>query len=314
MKGKATLPVLFFALVAAAAWLGADATAPGAATTRRFFFSGDGTLTLQNAHNGERIRAHYRRADGSYDPKVLADLRHFLRSRGDNREGDVSLRLIEQLDYIEDMARPKRLLLDSGYRSPEYNDDIRARGGRTASASLHTQGLAADLQFVGENTRQLWQRIRAIGCCGVGYYKEGNFLHIDVGPPRFWEAATSKVDQNLSEGNARVFARTDFDRYPQLDGAVVQLYSVTAFPLRVAATARATGATRPIEVQLAPAGDVRTDGDCLRIDGGNQHLFRITSSGAIPTGRRVQLELSTCAPRIERTREQIKTNEIQVSQ
>ena len=314
MTGKTRRTVLIFAAVAVAVGLGTSRTAPGATAVRRFFFSGDGTLTLQNAHNGERIKAHYRRADGSYDPKVLADLRHFLRSRGDNREGDLSLRLIEQLDYIEDLARPRRLLLDSGYRSPDYNGEIRARGGRVASTSLHTQGLAADLQFVGENTRRLWQRIRATGCCGVGYYKDGNFLHIDVGPPRFWEAATSKVDQNLSEGNARVFARTDFDRYQQLDGAVVQLYSVTAFPLRVAATAQVIGGPQPTEAKLAPAGDVEADGACLRIDGGNQNRFRITGSGAIPTGRRVHLQLSTCVPRIERTPEQIETNEFEVQE
>jgi len=37
-------------------------------------------------------------------------------------------------------------------------------------------------------------------------------VHVDVGKPRFWEAATSRADEDLSGGNARVFARTDFDR------------------------------------------------------------------------------------------------------
>lgn len=279
----------------------------------RFFFSGDGTLTLEDAHSGAKLRAHFRRRDGSYDSAVLAQLTHFLRSRGDGQEGDVSLRLIEQLDYIEDLARPRHLRLASGYRSPAYNSDLRARGGQAASASLHTQGLAADLQFDGVNIRRLWQRIRALDCCGVGYYKEGNFLHIDVGPPRFWEAATSKVDQNLSGGNARIFARSDFDRYDRLTGAQLRLYSVTAFPLRVADTATALAADQRWAVRLAPDGDVHQDGDCLVIDGGDHSVVRIAASDPLPTGRRMHVELHTCEPRIERTPETFESNAIELT-
>ncbi|HUI27420.1 MAG TPA: DUF882 domain-containing protein [Candidatus Kryptonia bacterium] len=278
----------------------------------RFFFSGDGTLTLEDAHSGAKLRARFRRPDGSYDSAVLAQLRHFMRSRGDDREGEVSLRLIEQLDYIEDLARPKHLRLASGYRSPAYNGDIRARGGQAASASLHTQGLAADLQFDGVNIRQLWHRIRGLGCCGVGYYKEGNFLHIDVGPPRFWEAATSKVDQNLSGGNARIFARSDFDRYGRLAEAQLRLYSVTAFPLRVANTATALVGEQRGVVRIAPAGDVRSDGDCLVIDGGDQFLLHVTASDPLPAHRRLRVRLATCEPRLERTPETFETNEIEL--
>jgi uncharacterized protein YcbK (DUF882 family) len=284
-----------------------SARAPG-----RFFFSGDGVLTLEDAHSGERIQVRFRRPDGSYDSGALAKLKHFMRSRGDGREGDISLRLIEQIDYLEDLVRPRRLLLDSGYRSPAYNSSIRASGGRAASASLHTQGLAADLQFVGVNLHSLWLRIRKLDCCGVGYYKNGNFLHVDVGPPRFWTAATSKVDQNLSAGNARIFARTDFDRYDRLDGADVQLYSVTAFPVRVSARARFEAGDRHGRVDLAPEGDVRRDGDCLVVVRGDEHILRVVSSEAIPVGRRMRLELNTCEPRIERTPEHVETNELEV--
>ena len=284
----------------------------GRATAGRFFFSGDGTLTLEDAHSGAKLRAHFRRPDGSYDREVLAQLAHFLRSRGDDREGDVSLRLIEQLDYIEDLAHPKHLRLASGYRSPAYNSDIRARGGQAASASLHTQGLAADLQFDGVNIRRLWYRIRALGCCGVGYYKDGNFLHIDVGPPRFWEAATSKVDQNLSGGNARIFARSDFDRYAALDDAQVRVHSVTAFPLRVASTAVAIGDGTNGAVHLVAAGDVHPDGACLVIDDGEQPVLRIVQSDRLPTHHRMRIRLATCEPRVERTPESFETNEIEL--
>ena len=284
-----------------------------AAPARRFFFSGDGTLTLEDAHNGEKVRARFRRVDGSYDPAALRQLTHFLRSRSDDREGDVSLRLIEQLDYLEDLARPRHLRLASGYRSPAYNRDIRARGGQAASASLHTQGLAADLQFDGVNIRRLWRRIRDLGCCGVGYYKDGNFLHVDVGPPRFWEAATSKVDQNLSGGNARIFARTDFDRYEHLDGALIRLHSVTAFPLRVAARASLIAAGTVGGVGLTPERGVQRDGECLVIAGGEEWWLRISSADLPSSRQRLRLRLTTCEPRIERTPEIFETNEIEIT-
>jgi uncharacterized protein YcbK (DUF882 family) len=278
----------------------------------RFFFMGNGTLTLEDAHNGARVHARFRRPNGSYDSAALAQLTHFLRSRGDDREGDVSLRLIEQLDYLEDWAKPRHLRLASGYRSPDYNSTIRAQGGKAASASLHTQGLAADLQFIGINQRQLWQRIRKLNCCGVGFYKDGNFLHVDVGPPRFWEQATSKVDQNLSGGNARIFARTDFDRYQQFRGATLQVYSITAFPLRVAATAQVLDGNRRTAVHLAPEGGAKADGDCLLIAEPARSLLRVTDADLVSAGRRVRVQLTTCEPRIERTPEQFVTNEIEV--
>lgn len=299
------------AIVSALILAGAAATDSGGRP--RFFFAGDGLLTVVDGHSGTNVRAQFRRRDGSYDANALAQLTRFLRSRGDDREGEISLRLLEQLDYLEDLARPRQLRLASGFRSSDYNAAVRTRGGRAAAASLHTQGLAADLQFIGVNTRTLWQRIRALGCCGVGYYNEGNFLHVDVGPPRFWEAATSKVDQNLSGGNARIFARTDFDRYQSLAGALVRLHSLTAFPLRVAARAEAIAGEQRGTVRLGAEGDVQSEGECLVITGGERHLLRVTAAEAIALDRRARLRLTTCEPRIERTPEQFESNEFEVS-
>jgi uncharacterized protein YcbK (DUF882 family) len=294
-------------------WLAlGDASVHAEPKRSRFFFSGDGVLTLENAHTGEKVQARFRRADGSYDTPALQQIDHLMRSRGDQREGDIALRLIEQLDYLEDLAKPKRLQLASGYRSPEYNADLRTRGGKAASASLHTQGLAADVQFVGVDQRKLWQRIRALTCCGVGFYKDGDFLHVDVGPPRFWEQATSKVDQNLSGGNARIFARTDFDRYDRLGAVRLQLYSITAFPLRVAAVAQVSDGERRAPLHLAPAGDVKADGDCLLIDQPGDHVLRVGEAEPIPPARRGRVQLTTCEPRIERTPEQFLANEIEI--
>jgi hypothetical protein len=125
----------------------------------------------------------------------------------------MSLRLIELLDYVEDHYRPRRLILISGYRSPEFNNALRANGRRVAQASMHTEGMAADVQPVGLDRRRLWNQLRREQLGGVGLYQSEGFVHLDTGKPRFWEASTSKVEQNLAKENARLFARTDFDRY-----------------------------------------------------------------------------------------------------
>ena len=153
----------------------------------------------------------------------------------------MSLRLIELLDYVEDRYHPKRLTLVSGYRSPEFNRALRANGRRVAQASLHTEGMAADVQPAGLKLRPLWNALRAEQLGGVGLYAGEGFLHLDTGRARFWEAATSGVDQNLAKENARLFARTDFDRYANARGRG----DPPALGDRAADPHRAHGAPRP---------------------------------------------------------------------
>lgn len=274
----------------------------------RFYFSGDGMIRLEHAHREETLVVRYRRADGAYDWEAIARLEHFFRSRADGRSGAVSLRLIELLDYIEDRHRPERLTLVSGYRSPEFNAALRADGRRVAQASLHTEGLAADVQFTGLDPRRLWNRLRRAKVGGVGLYPADGFLHLDTGRPRFWEAVTSGVDQNPAKGNARLFARTDFDRYATLDGAVVRLHSVTALPIRVRRTAQLAGHA----LALAP-GDaaVQLDGDCWLIDQPAERYEFTVTTPLPPPAARAPIRLEICAPRIGATPTEINANPVE---
>jgi len=212
------LGVAAVVLVASGAW---------AAPLQRFFVMGDGTLAIVNAHTGERAEARYRKADGTYDQAAIARIRRAFRSSGDDGEGRASLRLIEVLSWVQKTSRVRHLTLMSGYRSPEYNEGLRAKGMRAAGGSLHTEGLAADVAFPRAVLRPLWMKVRALDCCGAGYYAKEGFLHIDVGQPRFWEPSTSRVEENLSAGNARLFGRTEFDRYGKGEEIVVALHAMT---------------------------------------------------------------------------------------
>ncbi|MGH3056098.1 MAG: YcbK family protein, partial [Gaiellaceae bacterium] len=289
-----------------------------AADTRpRFFFAGNCRLRLSHAHFGTTLDVRYRRPDGIYDPEALKEIRHFFRSREDGREGAVSLRLIELLGYVEDHFHPKQVTLLSGYRSPEFNEDLRAAGGQAAQTSLHTQGLAADVTMTGVNLRQVWLQLRELRTGGAGYYRKGNFLHLDTGPPRFWEEGTSRVSENLSAGNARIFVRTDFDRYVGIDGAVCSVYSVTAFPLLISARADVVSPLGGSSVMLEPLGTgIERRGDCLAITApADAYQFRVVAAAPeaeLKSHERPHLLLKTCEPRIERTPLEVESNPIEV--
>ncbi|GIW44328.1 MAG: hypothetical protein KatS3mg077_1610 [Candidatus Binatia bacterium] len=283
----------------------------------RFFFAGDGRLSLVHGHFEEHLDVRYRRADGSYDPAARAAIDRFFRSRGDGKVEAIPLRLIELLSYIQSRYRLRRMVLLSGYRSPEFNEALGTQGQAVALASLHTQALAADLAIPDADLRKLWLRLRAEGVGGVGLYASQRFLHIDVGPVRFWEETTSRVSEKLSAGNARIFARSDFDRYPSLDGARITLHSVTAFPLRIARHIEGEAHGHVFEAQVVPLQpQLDREGDCWVIrEPSARYEFEVRGTPTVPLelhGRRIALRLVTCSPRVERTPENIPTNTIEI--
>jgi uncharacterized protein YcbK (DUF882 family) len=76
----------------------------------------------------------------------------------------------------------KKLVVTSGYRSPEHNR--RARGARN---SLHMFCAAADIVVPGVTKWELANYLRTMpGRGGVGTYCYTDAVHIDVGPERDW--------------------------------------------------------------------------------------------------------------------------------
>ena len=273
----------------------------------RFFVMGDGRLALVNAHTKASVDVRYRRKDGSYDDDALAQIRRAFRSQGDEGEGRASLRLIEILSQLQQTTKVRPLTLMSGYRSPVYNDDLRAKGVRAAGGSLHTEGLAADVAFPRPVLKGLWLKLRAMNCCGAGYYAKDGFLHIDVGRPRFWEPATSRVEENLSAGNARAFARTEFDRYARGEPIRVAVHSLTEPPISVAVEGRLARADGdPVPVKLMNE-HVDPDG-CVKLETSSSVIL----VAGISEPARGAIALSTCAPRAAQTPAVIEANRIEI--
>jgi len=74
----------------------------------------------------------------------------------------------------------------SGYRSPEYNEQLIKMGTRAARHSYHVSGQAMDVQIPGVPLRTIREVALRLGCGGVGYYPRGKFVHLDSGPVRHW--------------------------------------------------------------------------------------------------------------------------------
>jgi hypothetical protein len=151
--------------------------------------------------------------------------------------------------------------------------------------------------------------VRELDCCGAGYYPAQGFLHVDVGTPRYWDFSTSRVGENLSAGNARAFARTDFDRYTAGEMMLVRLYGVTSPPIRIQRGARlvpdAGGAGAPVTVEEVSATPGQPGTGCIVADRSTRLLVK--GAKATPRGH---LVLATCEPRAERTPAEIEANPV----
>lgn len=143
---------------------------------------GNGSLTLTRQDTGEKLNAHYRNKDGSYNPEELAKINHIMRCSLTGRETEISIKLVELLDAMEDKFGKRGLTLLSGYRTPKLN-------GVTPGAarhSMHMLGWAADIKIPGYSSAKVKKYGQKMDIGGVGYYPYKGFTHLDVGNPRYW--------------------------------------------------------------------------------------------------------------------------------
>ena len=146
----------------------------------------DGTLSFQNAHTGEFISTRYCDEKGRMDGSACRQLSHFFRCHLTGREIKISPHLFLLLDAARKGLRAEEepFLLYSGYRTPAYNRLLARRDGHVARNSFHTRGMAADVALAGVPLADLERVARNLGMGGVGRY--GQFVHLDVGPIRYW--------------------------------------------------------------------------------------------------------------------------------
>ena len=232
---------------------------------RRFFRMGDGHIRIRNVHDGLEANVHVLNHDGSLNEDALVALDKVFGFPQGGKGEHVSLRLIFLLDYFSEKVAPGRMIeLHSGYRDPAYNQKLRSLGGNVAPTSTHMDAMAIDFSIKGVAGKGLWETIRKEDCCGVGYYG-GDMIHLDSGRPRFWEAATSKVNSGESTFNRRIYLSTEYDRYKPGEDVHLTLSSVSDYGFGVK---RAIGIVKEgrTDEDGAIVGHMRSDDECIAIN------------------------------------------------
>lgn len=110
----------------------------------------------------------------------------FLRCHFTNEPTQMDPRLLPVLLKAASKFRVKRVIVVSGFRDPKYNLTLRKKGRQVARTSQHTLGHAVDFRLPGVNIQKLHAWARTLRLGGVGFYKHSRFIHVDVGPVRYW--------------------------------------------------------------------------------------------------------------------------------
>ena len=146
-------------------------------------------LRFYHTHTNERLDIVYRRSE-NYLPDALAELDHYLR---DHRTGEVRHFDPHLFDLLYDLTASVNdsggeIDVVCGYRTPSSNEFLRTRSVQAGVArhSLHMQAEAIDIRLLGIPTSAVRDAALRLQRGGVGYYRDSNFVHVDVGRVRRW--------------------------------------------------------------------------------------------------------------------------------
>lgn len=144
------------------------------------------SLAFYNTHTGEHLKTVYW-MKGNYIGESLSEINHILRDHIANETKEIDSTLLDLMFAIRtklDTQQPFHII--SGYRSASTNAFLRAHSSGVADNSLHIVGKAIDIRTPGRDLRTLHKVALALKGGGVGYYPKSDFIHVDVGPVRYW--------------------------------------------------------------------------------------------------------------------------------
>ena len=144
------------------------------------------SISLFNPHTKERFEGVYF-CNGDYDSNALININHIMRDIRTNTVKSIDIDLLDLLFEISIKLKSREPFhVISGYRSPKTNNILRKRGKGAARRSYHLKGQAADIRLPGHRTSVLRRGAYELKKGGVGYYPKRRFVHIDIGPVRYW--------------------------------------------------------------------------------------------------------------------------------
>jgi uncharacterized protein YcbK (DUF882 family) len=144
------------------------------------------SVALYNSHTGESLNAIYW-VQGEYLPESLSAVDRVLRDHRTDEIKPIDPQVLDLLHAInEELGCPHPFYIISAYRSPTTNAYLRFMSRRVAEHSLHMDGKAVDLRLPGWASYTLRRVAVELRMGGVGYYPRSDFVHVDVGPVRYW--------------------------------------------------------------------------------------------------------------------------------
>ena len=144
------------------------------------------SLSLYHPNTKETLDIVYW-SNGDYILEALTDIDYFMRDHRTDEVKPIDPRLLDLLYAVVGKTKAREpLQIISGYRSPKTNAFLLKRGRRVSKTSYHTQGKAADIWLPGYRLSLLRRVALRIRAGGVGYYPRLMFIHVDVGPARYW--------------------------------------------------------------------------------------------------------------------------------
>jgi uncharacterized protein YcbK (DUF882 family) len=145
------------------------------------------SLSLYNPRTKESFNGVFWR-DGNFVASTLANIYQIMRDIRTDAIRPIDPNLLNLLYKISIKLQSKEPFhVISGYRSKTTNDLLLKRGKRVAKNSYHIKGQAADIRLPGIKTSLLRRAAFELKKGGIGYYPRHRFVHIDVGPVRYWK-------------------------------------------------------------------------------------------------------------------------------
>lgn len=144
------------------------------------------SLACRNLRTGDKLDIIYW-ADGQYLPEASREIARVLRDGRTDEVHSIDHRLVDLMQTLRSTLRSSEpIQVVCGYRSPETNEMLRETTEGVAANSLHMYGEAVDLRVIDRPLRYVHRVAVGLKAGGVGYYPHSNFVHVDVGPVRYW--------------------------------------------------------------------------------------------------------------------------------
>jgi uncharacterized protein YcbK (DUF882 family) len=146
----------------------------------------DRELSFYNTHTGEQLNATFW-ADGDYLDDGVEEISWILRDHRADIATSIDPKLLDLLYRLQaKVDRQDKFHVISGYRCPATNAMLHKKSSGVAKRSYHMLGQAIDVRLPGFDTAKLRKAAKSLKGGGVGYYAKSDFIHLDVGPVRYW--------------------------------------------------------------------------------------------------------------------------------